>query len=166
LGELTKQQTWVIDNITQNNKTILDMSEDIRSRVKVIVTSSAALSGLLLSNKIFFNVDNTLLYDSILSCILLCSIAVYWMAAQIWTRRLTYVAGTNNIDKLYDSYINKDLDDCYYGFLVDLCDTYESNKGENNTQSNRLSIATTLFTAQVALVVIYLLVSVCIGLNT
>lgn len=155
MGDLTYQQRAIYERLADNNERFSQFNNDIKNRANFLTAASTAIVGIITAAKFLPNSTASNGYEFILlSLVCLCSIGIYWFAALIWQGGVTDLAGTSNLDGLYDSYISKDQDTAYCNMLSDLCEAFKKNKAANTLRGRRLDIIVMFFILQLALLAV------------
>lgn len=149
MSGLTYQQNAVLERLQRNNEMFLQLNNDIKGRANFLIAASTSIVGIITAAK--FLPDTSASEGAefvLLSLVCLCSIGIYWYASLIWKGGHTALDGTDNVDALYDSYINKERDVAYCNMLSDLCTAFGNNRNENLSRGGNLEIMVKIFMAQ------------------
>lgn len=151
MSDLTYQQRAIFERISVNNEKFAQLNNDMKGRANFLTAASTAIIGIITAAKFLPDSNASAGYEFILlSLVCLCSIGIYWFAALIWKGGNTALTGTSNLDKLYDSYINKDADVSYGNMLADLCKAFDQNELNNATRGRYLDRMVMFFICQLA----------------
>jgi hypothetical protein len=152
MSELTYQQSVVYERLQNDNEKVLTSNEAIKSRASFVTGASTAVVGLITAAKYLPSSGDSQGFEYILlAMVCACSIAISWFAALVWKGGKTSIAGSADIDFLYEAYIGKNADEAYCNFLADLCQTKIENSAENTAQAKRLDKMICAFIVQLAL---------------
>ncbi|MBN4075430.1 MAG: hypothetical protein COA71_11900 [SAR86 cluster bacterium] len=132
MGDLSYQQRAVFERLSVNNEKFTQLNNDMKTRANFLTAASTAIVGIITASKFLpESSSSTGIEFILLSFVCLCSIGIYWFAAMIWKGGNTALTGPSDLDKLYNSYINKDADATYGNMLSDLCEAFDQNEQEN-----------------------------------
>jgi hypothetical protein len=149
MSGLTYQQNAVLERLKRNNEIFLQLNSDIKGRANFLIAASTSIVGVITAAKFLPNTATSEGTEFLLlSLVCLCSIGIYWYASLIWKGGYTALDGSDNVDTLYDSYINKERDIAYCNMLSDLCTAFRNNKKENLSRGKNLEIMVNIFMAQ------------------
>ncbi|MGY8873279.1 MAG: hypothetical protein ACKVJE_22870 [Pseudomonadales bacterium] len=149
MSDLTYQQRSVFERLSENNNKFAQLNNDMRNRANFLTAASTAIVAIITAAKFLPNTIASDGYEFILlSLVCLCSIGIYWFAALIWKGGNTTLTGTSNLEKLYGSYINKDVDVAYCNMLADLCVAFDQNKIGNSVKGRYLDWMVIFFILQ------------------
>jgi len=149
MGDLSYQQRAIFERLADNNEKFSQLNNDMKSRANFLTAASTAIVGIITAAKFLPSSIASTGYEFILlSFVCLCSIGIYWFAALIWKGGNTALAGTSNLDRLYDSYIGLDADTAYGNMLSDLCSTFDQNERGNAARGRYLDRMVIFFICQ------------------
>ncbi|GAB3380805.1 hypothetical protein NCG89_00825 [Spongiibacter taiwanensis] len=155
MGGISYQQRVIFERVSENNEKFARLNNDMKNRANFITAASTAIVGIITAAKFLPDSASSRGFEfAFLSLVCLCSIGIYWFAALIWKGGNTALTGTFDVDKLYDSYISKDIDVAYCNMLTDLCSAFEQNEKENAARGRYLDRMVQFFILQLVFLAI------------
>jgi hypothetical protein len=147
----TYQQNLVFDRISEGLKTVEAANESLESKASKIVAGSTAVIAAITGANMFPKSAVSLgILDAVILALLCLSVLVmFWFAAKLWGPSPTAVAGSHDVNTLYDNYIAKSEDVAFNNALIDIAKAFEHSKWVNEIKGQQLRNLFIVLQAQV-----------------